>query len=262
MNGVAGSLFHALLCLLAVAALRLAVVQLGPRTGAILMGTPMLMLPLLAVQAWQGPPITQTQTAGSIASMVAVNAALWLYRLPVAFGVASGLLAIASGWLVAVTLLYLARLPDWVMACLLVVNGLFVLVRHRDHRAAVVATKGRLLDGAAITAAFLILFFLVTRLVPDFVRGVLVSFPLGVFATTYFVRRILPLAAFRDFIVYTQGAILAGGIFVLFVHFSLAHLPIVVVLGASLAVSFATTLVVGRIWRAPAVVQPPTRFAP
>jgi hypothetical protein len=258
VNGVAGALAPALLCLLAVAALRVAIVQLGPRIGAILMGTPMLMLPLLAVQAWQGPPITRTQTAGSIASMLAVNAALWFYRLPVAFGAGSGLLAIAAGWLVAVAVLDVARLPAWLTACILVMNGLFILIRHRDHRPAVVATRGRLTDGAVITAAFLIFFFLVTRLIPDFLRGVLVSFPLNLFATTYFVRRILPMEGFRDFIVYTQGSLLAGGMFVVLVHFSLTHMPIAVVLVASLAVSIATTAMVGRIWRAPKVVQPPT----
>jgi uncharacterized membrane protein (GlpM family) len=262
MSGVTGSLVQALLCLLTIVAFRVVIVQLGPRIGAILMGTPMLMFPLLAIQAWQGPPVTQAQTIGSVASIVALNGGLWLYRLPVAFGPASGLLAVALSWLVLVAFLFLARVPDWAMASMLVLNGLFILIRHRDHRAVVVTSRGRLTDGAVITAAFLIFFFLVTRLVPDFLRGVLVGFPVGAFATIYFVRRILPLEAFRDFIVYTQGAILSAAMFLLFVHFLLAHLPIALSLAASLAVSLGTTIIVGRIWRAPRVVQPPSGLMP
>jgi uncharacterized membrane protein (GlpM family) len=257
MTGITGSLVQALLCLLAIAAFRVVIVQLGPRIGAILMGMPMLMFPMLAIQAWQGPPVTQAQMSGSIAAIVALNGGLWLYRLPVPFGPATGLLAVALSWLMLVAFLFLAKVADWAMASILILNGLFILIRHRDRRTTVVASRGRITDGAVLTTVFLMLFFLVTRLVPDFLRGVLVGFPIGALATIYFVRRILPLEAFRDFIVYTQGAILSAAMFLLFVHFSLVHLPIALGLAASLAVSLATTMVVGRVWRAPRVVQPP-----
>ena len=259
MDGVVPPVFQALLCLASIAAIRVAIIQLGPSVGAILMGTPMIMFPLLAIQAWQGPPVTQAQTIGSIASMTALNGALWLYRLPIRFTPGTALLAFALGWLAVVMLVYLAEPPDWLMAGFLLLNGLSVLIGQRHHRAAAVATKGRITDGAIVTAAFLIFFFLVTRLIPDFLRELLVAFPVGVFATIYFVRRVLPLDAFRDFIVYTQGSVTAGAMFVLSVHYSLVHMPIALALATSLAASLGTTFIVGRIWRALRVVPPQPR---
>jgi hypothetical protein len=113
MDGVDQPVFQALLCLGQHRGDRLAIIQLGPSVGAILMGTPMIMFPLLAIQAWQGPPVTQAQTIGSIASMTALNGALWLYRLPIRFTPGTALLAFALGWLAAVMLVYLAEPPDW-----------------------------------------------------------------------------------------------------------------------------------------------------
>jgi hypothetical protein len=43
--------------------------------------------------------VTQAQTIGSIASMTALNGALWLYRLPIRFTPGTALLAFALGWL-------------------------------------------------------------------------------------------------------------------------------------------------------------------
>jgi hypothetical protein len=256
MDGMVGSVFQALLCLASIAAIRVAIIQMGPRIGAILMGTPMIMFPLLAMQAWQGPPVTRVQTIGSIAAMTALSGALWLYRMPLGFTPVTALLTFSLGWLAGVLLVYLAALPDWAMAGLLVLNGLFVLISYRNHGAAGAAIKARISDGAVVTTAFLIFFFLITRLIPDLLRGLLVAFPVGVLATIFFVRRILPMQGFRDFILDTQGAVTAATTFVLSVHYLLAHMPIALALAISLTASLGTTFIVGRIWRAASVAQP------
>src|SRR5262245_23939597 len=72
----ASSIYQVALCLSAIAVLRLCIVYLGARLGAILLGTPLIIFPLVAIQAWHGPEITADQTVGSIASMTAVSCAL------------------------------------------------------------------------------------------------------------------------------------------------------------------------------------------
>jgi hypothetical protein len=107
-----------------------------------------------------------------------------------------------------------------------------------------------LTGGAVPIAVFLIAFFMITRLVPDFVRGVLVSFPIRLLATLWYVRRLLTLEGFTNFIIYTHGAITAGAIFVIGVHFTIIHISAASSLAISLVASIATSGLVGRIWRA------------
>ena len=144
------------------------------------------------------------------------------------------------------------------MTTLIVANALFVLIRYRNHRSTVTPASGKITDGAMATGIFVVGFFLLTRLVPDFVRGVLVGFPLGILATLYFVRRILPIDAFRDFVMYTHGAILANSMFVLVLHLTIQHVPIASALAVSLLVSLMTSFIVGHIWRAPKVSAMPS----
>jgi hypothetical protein len=101
---------------------------------------------------------------------------------------------------------------------------------------------------------------MITRLVPDFVRGVLVSFPISLLATLWFVRRVLTLEGFTNFIIYTHGAITATAIFVIGVHFTNIHISIASSLAISLVASIATSILVGRIWRAR--VQSPSPHPP
>jgi hypothetical protein len=256
MNGIAESILQATLCLITIAAIRVAIVSLGSKIGAILLGTPTIIFPLLAIQAWQGPPVVQAQTLGTIASLTALNAALWMCRLPISPGPLPALLVLALSWLVGVIFIYAAGVPDWLMAGALIVNGVFVLIWYRGHRGTALASRGRVTDGAIVTAAFLIFFFLVTRLVPDFLRGVLVGFPVGALATVYFVRRVLPQEAFTAFIVYFQGSILSGVMFVVVVHYSLILTPIALALAISLSASLGTTIIIGRVWRSPKLIQP------
>jgi hypothetical protein len=250
-DSFASAFFQAALCFLSIAAMRVAVVHLGARMGAILLGTPMVIFPMLVIQAWQGPAVTAGQTAGSIASMTAVACALWVLRLPLTSTALSTLLTMASAWLAIISAMYATDLPAEIMTTFVIANALFIFTRYRNHRPTVVQASGKLCDGALPMAIFLVTFFMITRMVPDFVRGVLVSFPLGLLATLWFVRRFLTLEGFRNFVIYTHGAITAGAIFVIGVHYTLVHMSIVLSLAISLVASIATSILVGRIWRAP-----------
>ncbi len=250
-NGFASSVIQAAVCIAAVAALRIAVIWLGPKIGAILLGAPIIMVPLLAMQAWQGPSVTQNQTIGSIASMMATTASLWLLRLPLNFSPRTSVAIVSIAWLAIIVISNLTGLASSVMAIFIIANGLFILTTQRNHRPTVAVASGKITHGAMATGIFIVGFFLLTRIVPDFVRGVLVGFPLGILATLYFVRRILPIDAFRDFVMYTHGAILANSMFVLVVHLMIAYVPIASALAVSLLVSLMMSFIVSHVWRAP-----------
>src|SRR5262245_25458063 len=178
-NSFAGAIFQALICFASIAVIRLAIAYLGARTGAILLGMPMVMFPMLVIQAWQGPPVTPAQTAGSIASMTAVTCALWILQLPLRFSPLFAVVAMALAWCTITLVFYLTALPAEIMTAMLVGNAAFVLIRYRKHRSSVIPTKGKWIDGALPVAIFLVAFFTMMRAVPDFARGVLVSFPIG-----------------------------------------------------------------------------------
>jgi hypothetical protein len=249
LDSFAGSICQAALCFSSIAVLRLGIIYLGARIGAILIGTPIIMFPLLAIQAWHGPAVTPGQTAGSVASMTAVACALWVLRLPLKFTPLSILLTMASAWLAIISAIHATVLPVQIMTAMVIANALFIFIRYRNHQPPVAQTNGKLTDGAVPITIFLIVFFMITRLVPDFVRGVLVSFPIGLLATLWFVRRLLTLEGFENFVIYTHGAITAGAIFVIGVHFSIIHMSVASSLAISLVASIATSALAGLIWR-------------
>jgi hypothetical protein len=246
----ARAIYQVALCLSAIAVLRLCIVHLGARMGAILLGTPLIIFPLVAIQAWQGPEITADQTAGSIASMTAVSCALSLLRLPLPFTPLSILLTMATAWLAIISTIYLTALQAGTMTAILIANALYVLIRYRHLPPTLLQSSGKFTDGAAPITIFLVTFFMITRLVPDFIRGVLVSFPVGLVATLLFVRRLLPPEAFANFVIYTHGAITAGAVFVITMHFAAFHMSIIWSLILSLIASVVTSILLGRSWRA------------
>lgn len=249
MQDVTGSLVQAVICFAVVGGIRAGILYSGPKLGALIMGTPTIMLPLMAIQAWQGPPITKVQTLGSLASLVGVNLAVWVLRTAPGSGPLSAAAVMLASYLAVVTGLYWIAPPDWALAGFLVAHGSFILVIHRGYRPVTYATKGRFSDGLAITAAFFLAYFLLTHLLPSFVRGVVVSFPIGILATIYFVRRILPVTVFRDFLVYTHGSIVAGTVFVTAAHLLLDRTPVAMTLTLALVASLAVTIFVSRFWR-------------
>jgi uncharacterized membrane protein (GlpM family) len=243
------AIFQAMLCFGIVALIRIAVVYLGSRLGGILIGTPMLVFPLLAMQAWLGPPVTQDETNGSIGSIAAIAAALWSMWLPINYTPRSATFVTALSWLLAITIIYMTGVPAVVMALAIAVNAILILVRNRDHRPAAGPRRTNLTEAAFPTAVFLVVFFTTKELVPDFVRGVLAMFPVVMLATIYFVRSAATNEGFHSFIVYSHCAITATAMFVIGVHFSLASFPIAVSLAIGLVVSIATSLTISLVWR-------------
>jgi uncharacterized membrane protein (GlpM family) len=252
-HGLLVPVFQATLCFAVVALLRLAIVYLGSRLGGILVGTPMLVFPLLAMQAWLGPPLNQDQTIGSVASITSVAFAFWSMWLPIGFSPLAALATMASAWFLVLSILYMTGVPAAAMAAGIMANAAFILIRYRDHQPAVAPSRGKLGEAAVPTAIFLCVFFLVTQIVPDFVRGVLVMFPIGLLVTLYFVRTTVSNEAFRNFVTYSHGAITATAAFVITVHFTIAHMPSALSLGLGLLVSIATSILISQIWRAPIV---------
>jgi uncharacterized membrane protein (GlpM family) len=240
---------QAILCFGVVVLLRVSIVSLGPRIGGILMGTPMLIFPLMAMQAWLGPVPDQAQTLGSIASITAIVLGLWSLRLPFDFTALTAVLAMALTWLVILTMLYAFRIPAFVMAAVIFVNAAFVLVRFRNQASGPRPSRAKLTEGAVPTAVFLLIFFLSTQIVPDFVRGVLAMFPVALLATLYFVRRTSDLTSFRRFATYAHGAVTSTAIFVIAAHFTIAHMPVALSLLVSLAISVGASLLVSLVWR-------------
>lgn len=223
--------------------------------GGILMGTPMLVFPLMAMQAWLGPPVTPEQTIGSVTSITAVAFGLWVLKLPFDFSPLSALLTMATAWAATVSLLYLADVPAAVMSFAIAVNAAFIFVRHRNFRPAPERNRGSLTEAAVPTIIFLLGFFFTAQIAPEFVRGVLVMFPIGLLATIYYVRRATGSGAFQNFVIYAHGSIVATATFVVAVHFLLERMPIVLVFAISLVLSIVASFAVSRIWRvAPAKV--------
>jgi len=250
-QSVVVAIFQAMLCFGFIALIRIAVVYLGSRLGGILIGTPMLIFPLLAMQAWLGPPVTQDETNGSIASITAIAAALWSMWLPVNYTPQTATLVTALSWLLTITVIYLAGIPGTLMALAIIMNAVVILVCNRDHRPAAGPRRTSLTEAALPTAVFLIVFFTTKELVPDFVRGVLAMFPVVMLATIYFVRSAASSEGFHSFIVYSHCAITATAMFVVGVHFSLASFPIAASLAIGLVVSIATSLAISLVWRPP-----------
>src|SRR3954464_2946589 len=92
------ALFQGALCFVIITLLRMALIYLGSRLGGILVGAPMLVFPLFALQSFFGPPLTQGQTLGSISSIPAVPAALWSMWLPYNYSPLAVVLTTASCW--------------------------------------------------------------------------------------------------------------------------------------------------------------------
>jgi hypothetical protein len=147
LDSFASAMFQAALCFSAIVTLRVAVVYLGAGIAAILMGTPMIIFPMLAIQAWQGPAVTPSQTAGSIASITAVACAFWVLRLPLTFTPLSVLLTMTSTWLAIISAMYAMALPAEIMTAILIANALLIFVLYRNHLQTIAQTNGRLTDG-------------------------------------------------------------------------------------------------------------------
>ena len=161
------AIFQGTLCFIIITLLRVAVVYLGSRLGGILIGTPMLIFPLLALQAWFGPPITQAQTFGSISSITAITAALWPMWLPCNFTPLGAVLTTAASWALVLSFIYVVGIPTWIMSVAVVANAIFILSFKRDHRPAVEPERTKLTKAAIPTAVFLFAFFAVKEIVPD-----------------------------------------------------------------------------------------------
>lgn len=248
-QGLLGPILQAILCLLSLAAIRVTIFYLGSRLGGILMGTPMLVFPLMAIQAWLGPPVTQGQMIGSVSSITAVTFALWAMKLPFDFSPLSALLTMATAWGAIVSMLYASVIPASVMSAAIAANALFIFVHHRKFQPAFERTQGKLTEAAIPTSIFLFGFFLTAHIAPEFVRGVLVMFPIGLLATIYYVRRATSASGFRNFIIYTHGSVIATATFVLSANFLLDLFPIAPVLAISLVLSIVASFAVSRFWR-------------
>jgi hypothetical protein len=250
---------QAVLCFGIVMLFRITLVYFGFRLGGILMGTPMVVFPLLAMQAWLGPPVTQDQTIGSVASMTAIALGLWSLWVPVNLSPILAILTMASAWLSILLVLYASRMPVAAMAAAIVANSAYILTRYRNHRPAAGPNAARIGEAAIPTAIFLLAFFLLTHLVPDFVRGVFAMLPVTLLATIYFVRRATSAEGFRSFLTYTHAAIVATAAFVIAVHFTISQMPPALSLGLSLVISVAASVTVNRIWRPPIGAAPSGR---
>jgi uncharacterized membrane protein (GlpM family) len=227
----------------------MAVVYLGSRLGGILVGTPMLIFPLFALQTWFGPPVTQSETLGSISSITAVVMALWSMWLPYNYSPLMVLLTTASCWAAAATLISVAGIPAVVMSVAIAANAMFILSLKRDRRVAVRSERSKLTEAAIPTAIFLFIFFAAKQFVPDFVRGIMAVFPTVMLATLYFVRSTWSDQEFRSFVRYSHSAVTATAIFIITVHFSLGSLPISTSLLLALLVSIVTSVTIGLISR-------------
>jgi uncharacterized membrane protein (GlpM family) len=247
------AIFQGALCFIIVALLRIAIVYLGSRRGGILVGTPMLIFPLLALQAWFGPPVTQAQTFGSISSITAITAALWPMWLPIRFSPLGAMLITAASWAVVLSFIYVTGVPAWVLSAAVISNAIFILSFKRDHRPAVEPERAKLTKAAIPTAIFLFIFFAAKEFLPDFVRGVMAMFPIVMLATVYFVRSTSSDHRFRDFVGYSHSATVATAIFIVAVHFSLGSFPIAISLAIGLLMSVLTSLTIGWVWRMSAV---------
>ncbi len=243
------SLVQAALCFAIVILLRVAVVYLGARLGGILTGTPMLVFPLLVMQAWLGPLPDQNQMLGSITSITSITLGLWSMKLPFNFTAWSAVLTMAAVWSAILTTLYLTKVPAAVMATAILANATFILTRYANHRPTVRARRAKLTEGAIPTVIFLLTFFLTKEVVPDFVRGVLAMFPVALLATLFFVRRTTDLDGFRHFVTYTHGAVTATAIFVIAMYFTIVQMSVPLSLAVSLLISICASVVVSRIWK-------------
>lgn len=248
-QGLLGPFLQALLCLLSLAAIRVAIFYLGSRLGGILMGTPMLVFPLMAMQAWLGPPVTLGQTIGSVSSITAVTFGLWTMKLPLALSPLSALLMMATAWGAIVSVLYATGVPASIMSAAIAANAVFIFVQHRNFRPAFERTRGKLTEAAIPTIIFLFGFFFTAQIAPEFVRGVLVMFPIGLLATIYYVRRATGSSGFDNFIIYTHGSVISTATFVVSVNFLLDRMPIALVLTISLVLSVVASFAVSRFWR-------------
>ena len=108
------------------------------------MGTPVLVFPLLAMQAWLGPPVTAGQTIGSVTSITAVTFGLWSLKVPFNFNPLSALMAMTTAWAAIVSFLYLTGTPAVVMSFAIAANAAFIFVQHRNFRPALEKTHGKL----------------------------------------------------------------------------------------------------------------------
>lgn len=250
-HNILAPLLQAAFCFAVIVCLRITVVYLGSRLGGILIGTPMLVFPLLAMQAWLGPEVTQAQTFGSISSISAITVALWMMWLPGNFGPLAAVMIMALAWSATLATLYFLELPAAVMAVALVANATLILVRKRHQQPVVGPSKAKLNEAAIPTVVFLIIFFAAKEFVPDFVRGVLAMFPIVMLATIYFVRSSASDEGFRNFIVYSHCAIVATAMFVVALHFTLVVLPIAASFAFGLLVSVVTSFSISRVWRRP-----------
>jgi len=248
-QGLLIPILQATLCFLCLAAIRTAIFYLGSRSGGILMGTPVLVFPLLAMQAWLGPPVTAGQTIGSVTSITAVTFGLWSLKVPFNFNPLSALMAMTTAWAAIVSFLYLTGTPAVVMSFAIAANAAFIFVQHRNFRPALEKTHGKLTHAAIPTIIFLLVFFFTAQIAPEFVRGVLVMFPIGLLATIYYVSRATSRGGFQNFIVYTHGGILGTATFVVAAHFLLERMSITPVLALSLLLAVVASFAVSRFWR-------------
>ena len=198
-----------------------------------------------------GPAITQTQTLGSIASNLALACALWGLRVPLSWAPLVATLAVLGTWFVAIAIIYMADMPAELMTAIIIANAFFIVFLSRDYRSIVTHPKGTLTDGAVPIAIFLIFFFLVAHLVPEFLRGVFVTTPIGPLAAIHFARRVLIKEDFKRFTIYTQGATGLGATFVIILHFTVFYLPIALSMAAALVASLSALMVVAGIWSVP-----------
>ena len=238
-----------LLSLAIIAGLRLCIWHAGRRVAAILLGTPVLIFVLLSLQALQGTPVNQPVLAGTISAATALNCALWAVRSPLGGRRLVMLAVFAAAWLGINSAVYLLAPPTRLLAGLILVNGASLLAWYRQPpHAAPAVPRGRLTDAALPTITFLFLFFVTTRLVPDFVRGILISFPVLLLPTLDFVHRTFDQELFSDFVARTQIAVLSNSVFVVSVYAALAYMPATVVLIPGLLLSVAATMAIQRCW--------------
>jgi len=257
LHNLLAAIVQAALCFAIIALIRVAVVYLGSRLGGILIGTPMLVFPLLAMQAWLGPPVTQDETIGSIASITAVTFGLWSMWLPINYKPLATLLTMALSWATILAIIYAFDVPAMVMAVAVIANAAFILIRNHDHKPAAAPGRAKLTEAAIPTAIFLVIFFAAKHVVPEFVRGILAMFPIVMLATLYFIRSTTSNEGFHNFVIYSHCAIVGTAIFVVAVHFSLARFPIALSLAIGLLASLATSFVVSRVWRVPSMSSAP-----
>lgn len=248
-QGLLGPLLQAVLCLVSLAAIRVAIFYLGSRLGGILMGTPMLVFPLMAMQAWLGPPVTLRQTIGSVSSITAVTLGLWAMKLPFVLSPLSALLMMVTAWGAIVSVLYATGVPASIMSAAIAANAVLIFFKYRNFQPVFERTRGKLTEAAIPTIIFLLGFFFTAQMAPEFVRGVLVMFPIGLLATIYYVRRATGSSGFQNFITYTHGSVISTATFVVSINFLLDRVPIVLALTISFVLSIVVSFAVSRFWQ-------------